>query len=291
MLYRDLIRAEGRAAVGRRRVRNVTPREPQALSRRYLAELLPWTRFARALVNAALPTFKRALERTNERRAAARADSFRADDDIGDVQKQLGDIRFAFQRRYSKAEAEQLAVAYARRGRVFSAEQIQEQFRKVIGIDVVAASPAIEPIVSASIAENVSLITSIPAEYFADVEAAVMRSLRTGANTADLIDLLQERYDVSESRAALIAVDQTNKLNGQLQQANQEALGVTHYIWRTSQDDRVRDSHRELDGQRFSWDDPPEVGHPGQDYRCRCQPEADIEGFLGSDESSDESDV
>ena len=27
------------------------------------------------------------------------------------------------------------------------------------------------------------------------------------------------------------------------------------------------------DGKVFSWDSPPEGGHPGEDYGCRCEAE------------------
>ena len=43
------------------------------------------------------------------------------------------------------------------------------------------------------------------------------------------------------------------------------------YEWRTRGDGRVRSSHRENDGQVFSWDNPPPTGHPGEDYGCRCR--------------------
>lgn len=48
---------------------------------------------------------------------------------------------------------------------------------------------------------------------------------------------------------------------------------TTHYIWRTRRDGKVRSSHAEREGQVFSWDDPPEGGHPGEDYGCRCTAE------------------
>lgn len=48
---------------------------------------------------------------------------------------------------------------------------------------------------------------------------------------------------------------------------------TTHYIWRTQRDGKVRSSHAEREGQIFSWDDPPEGGHPGEDYGCRCTAE------------------
>lgn len=43
-----------------------------------------------------------------------------------------------------------------------------------------------------------------------------------------------------------------------------------YYIWRTEEDDRVRSSHAQREGQIFAWDEPPEGGHPGEDYNCRC---------------------
>ena len=43
------------------------------------------------------------------------------------------------------------------------------------------------------------------------------------------------------------------------------------YVWHTRSDEKVRPSHRANDGHIFSWDDPPDTGHPGTDYNCRCQ--------------------
>lgn len=42
------------------------------------------------------------------------------------------------------------------------------------------------------------------------------------------------------------------------------------YIWRTKGDDKVRSSHAARDGKVFSWGNPPEGGHPGKDFGCRC---------------------
>lgn len=52
-----------------------------------------------------------------------------------------------------------------------------------------------------------------------------------------------------------------------------EERPTTHYIWRTSGDDKVRPSHAVNNGRIFSWDNPPETGHPGEDYNCRCTAE------------------
>lgn len=92
----------------------------------------------------------------------------------------------------------------------------------------------------------------------------------------DLRDALLERGGVSESRAELIARDQTLKLNGAMNQARQESVGVETYTWSTSGDERVRATHEELDGEICAWSDPPlenddgEKLHPGEDFQCRC---------------------
>ncbi len=52
---------------------------------------------------------------------------------------------------------------------------------------------------------------------------------------------------------------------------------TTHYIWRTREDDKVRGSHAANNGKIFSWDSPPETGHPGEEYGCRCWAEP-VEG-------------
>ncbi|MDN2565194.1 minor capsid protein [Aquibium sp. A9E412] len=50
----------------------------------------------------------------------------------------------------------------------------------------------------------------------------------------------------------------------------QQALGVERYIWRSRNDARVRPLHAAHDDGVFFWDAPPEGGHPGEAYNCRC---------------------
>jgi predicted chitinase len=60
------------------------------------------------------------------------------------------------------------------------------------------------------------------------------------------------------------------RLNGLFQQ---EALGLFSYVWRGSDDDRVRAAHRENDDKVFLWSQAPFGGHPGQAWNCRCTAE------------------
>ncbi len=125
--------------------------------------------------------------------------------------------------------------------------------------------------------ENVDLIKTIPADTLDKMRDIVYDGFTRGKTTTRMVKEIQQTYKVGRRRAELIARDQTAKLNGQIQQAQQMDAGITEYIWSDCRDVRVRDSHRKLNGNRFRWDDPPVVDeksgrrcHPGQDYQCRC---------------------
>ncbi len=43
-----------------------------------------------------------------------------------------------------------------------------------------------------------------------------------------------------------------------------------YYVWRTMEDEKVRESHASRDGKVYNWNLPPVGGNPGEDYNCRC---------------------
>ena len=102
-------------------------------------------------------------------------------------------------------------------------------------------------------------------------------ALRTDAVNALLAAMEREGFDLTsaegEQRALAI-------LSGVLNQRQQEAMGVEFYVWTTQHDAQVRGSHAGRDDRIFRWDDPPEGGHPSQDYGCRCFARAlGVEGY------------
>lgn len=132
-----------------------------------------------------------------------------------------------------------------------------------------------------AIQANVRLIKTIPEQYLDRVQASIYQGIRSGSDAGsikkDILKLKQSTY----KRARLIARDQIQKFNSVLSMTRQQALGVDKYIWRTSQDERVRESHMEKDGQEFSWASPPgDTGHPGEDINCRCTAEPVLSDLL-----------
>lgn len=125
-------------------------------------------------------------------------------------------------------------------------------------------------------ARNVALIKSLQGRQLEEIrgilEGAELQGLRVEVVRKQILD----RFGVSRSKADLLARDQVLKLNGELTEKRQTQAGITRYRWSTSNDERVRKTHAELDGEEFSWDDPPvtnddgDENHPGGDYQCRC---------------------
>ena len=93
----------------------------------------------------------------------------------------------------------------------------------------------------------------------------------------NLIDRIQREFDITRNRAKFIANQETGLLTAKLNEMRLKEVGITHYKWSTSHDERVRDTHKDLDGKIFSFDDPPIVNkkgdrkNPGEDFGCRCR--------------------
>jgi SPP1 gp7 family putative phage head morphogenesis protein len=145
---------------------------------------------------------------------------------------------------------------------------------------VIAIHPHLIAGVASSIdharAKNVALITRASKDFLAQVRGVLEET--QGLHVDDIRKALQERVGVSQSRAVLIARDQTLKLNSNIIQHRQRAAGISQYRWSGTLDERERPIHRELEGSIQDWDAPPETNedgdtnHPGEDIHCRCVP-------------------
>ncbi len=263
-----------------------------------LRSLVPRRRRPRRLPRQASPTaiavdyfkaIREVLERARrmvDERIVARLPSIVADlrprmDDERDFGEESDRLSEEFFKALQPRALEEAARRYANRTSDFQKEQLIRQVRAAAGVDVFAAEPNINALVPSFVAENVALIKSIPNGYFDDVEKVVTRGVRSGLRHEEIAKEIAARFEVSERRAALIARDQVGKFFGEVNQARQQAMGITSYIWRTVNDQRVRPEHADREGQRYRWDDPPEDGAPGSAVNCRCFAEPVLDELLG----------
>lgn len=153
---------------------------------------------------------------------------------------------------------------------------VDEDGKRVLGVDP-RLLPSVGPQLDSFVIENVRLITKMAEEQHQAIFQVVKANF--GLRHEELSKKLEDAFGVSQSRADLIARDQTLKLAGDLTHIRQTQAGITSYVWTTSGDERVREEHALLDGETFEWSSPPAVGHPGQDYCCRCTSYPVVPGF------------
>ena len=154
----------------------------------------------------------------------------------------------------------------------------RRQVKQTIGVNLSEdyySGSFFDSLIDQWVSENVDLIKTIPQDMLGRMKEIVKEGYLKGTNTTDITRMIQEAYGTEKRHARFIALDQMSKLNARITQKEHEDAGVTSYEWSDSGDERVRESHRRLNGKIFEYADPPITDdgrrcNPGEDYRCRC---------------------
>lgn len=130
--------------------------------------------------------------------------------------------------------------------------------------------------------QNAQHIKTVPQ----DVALQIVRHIGTKAFQGNRSNYTVETFkDMVEhmalNHAKVISRTETAKTHSALVRAQAEETGLDWYIWHTSHDVRVRDSHKKMAGVLCQYSNPPApeeligeklAGHygPGEIYNCRC---------------------
>lgn len=256
---------------------------PERIEDAYRLNIDEIVRFMKGRVDARI---KPLLPKLTNYYSRTRTDADEFDATLGDLADELEQVRIETVQAYTPEELRRLAQVTGDSVAAWNARQMNGQLKGIVEVDMFGGEPWIAREMGAFVVQNVNLITSIETEYLSQVQNLIATSVRSGMRSEDIASELEDRYDVSRSRAELIARDQVGKFQGQLTELRQTDLGIEAYIWRDSGDARVRETHHANNGKRFTWDDPPaETGHPGEDYQCRCGAEPDLANFFETSDS------
>jgi len=131
--------------------------------------------------------------------------------------------------------------------------------------------------------ENAKYIRSVATESAERLVHEVKQAELNGARPATIAKMMRSRFpQLLRSRTQLIARTESAKVSSALTQARAEEIGLAWYVWQTSEDVRVRVSHKKMDDVLVSWHDPPDpealvdekssLGHynVGNCPNCRC---------------------
>jgi len=208
--------------------------------------------------------------KNSSKKSGSRLDAI--DDDLKVI---FNDLQIKFADRYPERLLESLAE---RRGIEISEHNLdllRAQVKQVQGIDLFVAQTGIKTQINLFIQQNVSLIVTVHNTYLKDVRTIVYNGVGKGESLALMTEKISKRTGVSKSRAKLIARDQTAKLNGDITAQRHTSLGIKKFEWSTSMDERVRFSHRAVNGKTFTYKKGATVDGvsgtiPGEPIQCRC---------------------
>lgn len=184
--------------------------------------------------------------------------------------------------------------------------QFQRSLNIALGVPVFVRERFTNSIIESAVQENVALVTNLTQDTSKELSRLIQGGVRQGKRaetiTKEILEgqtgLRKGVFHKVKSRAKLIARDQVTKFYGDVNKLRQTNAGIEQYVWRTALDERVRDSHRVMNGRICRWDNPNvyyNTGskrwvsrsgidgitlHPGQDVQCRCYGEPRLENIV-----------
>lgn len=174
----------------------------------------------------------------------------------------------------------------------------KQSIKTTLGVDPISDDKGLQSLINSWALDNSRLIKTIPEQLLNDVAGITQRGFSSGASVRDITKEIKERYKIPRYRAETIARTETGKLNGNLTKSRDEGMGIKTYYWSATNDERLRPSHKALDGLLCRWDDNTvysddegktwkkrssiggEKAHPGHAINCRCSSRSNIEEAL-----------
>ena len=217
-----------------------------------------------------LPTIEAAVEHQHPQGLNKRTDSW-----SDDVQSQIT----ALSRQYDILADQSASISAGAFNQIneLSHKQWYQTAKKVMGVDLLKYEPWISDSAKSFVQTNVGLVKKASSDTLHDINRIVNQGFAQGERWETLRDRIMgtnlttdavgKIFPSLESRAELIARDQSLKLYGNLNKQRQTNTGLVWYVWRTVEDERVRGdpsgkypnarpSHFVMDGKICRWDNP-----------------------------------
>lgn len=170
----------------------------------------------------------------------------------------------------------------------FQSKELTKSVKKGINVTVPISSPWWNDMKKSWMETNYILITSNARNFVSKINTLTEQAIVSGWGVTQLKkEIMKATESLSDKHCKLLARDQIGKLNGRINQNQMQEIGLDLYVWDTSHDDRVRESHALMQGLLCRWDDANLCSydngktweerpsgavrlHPGEDIQCRC---------------------
>jgi SPP1 gp7 family putative phage head morphogenesis protein len=132
------------------------------------------------------------------------------------------------------------------------------------------------------IAKNAKLIRTVPNDIAYSLTKFIQEQQVKGLRSEEIVKQIHPQLSyLRHWQVARLARTEVAKADTAITRVRAEAIGLNWYQWQTSEDARVRDSHRKMDLVLINWNDAPSPEllvhqkseghyHAGNIYNCRC---------------------
>jgi SPP1 gp7 family putative phage head morphogenesis protein len=173
----------------------------------------------------------------------------------------------------------------------YNKQQIYAPIAEALGVDTKAliARDGMTPQINALILESTQWANKLRDDTLEFFTAGVLRQMALGKSLDQITKEFTGEVKSRKNHAKFIARQQVSTFNAMATKIRHQKIGIEKGIWITGRDERVRESHKDRDGDEFDLS----VGlyssidkktlFPGIDYNCRCTYRAVIDDFAGLD--------
>lgn len=161
----------------------------------------------------------------------------------------------------------------------YAIDKLEDRFEE--GIANLIIAPELTPEMRKNLAEQYTKNMNLYIQGWTEksiirLRKRIQKNAFEGYRASSFVKEIEHDFQISHAKAKFLARQETSLLMSQFREERYKSVGVQKYRWSTSGDQRVRPFHKRLNGQIFTWDNPPIVdayghrAHPGQDFGCRC---------------------
>lgn len=147
-------------------------------------------------------------------------------------------------------------------------------------------SPSVRTVLDSLISENAKLIKSVPNEVAEHLTSFIEQKYVSGVRPATIAKHIGPKLTHLKAwQVNRLARTESSKADTAITRVRSVNLGLNWYVWDTSEDARVRESHRLMNQVLVNWNDPPAPEllarmpnhgeghyHAGNIWNCRCIP-------------------
>ncbi|MGY3805482.1 phage minor head protein (plasmid) [Pigmentibacter ruber] len=157
----------------------------------------------------------------------------------------------------------------------FSKNKLSNQMEKIFGLKPFYSQENLKIAINLWVEKNITKLNNNLIQYVNNNKLTIYSMFEKEEKGKDYLKKQVIENELKfESSIAFLARDQVSGLDGLLTKILHAEIGLDNFIWSTCRDDKVRPTHRALEGKLCSWSNLPKSNgisiFPSSENGCRC---------------------